>query len=101
MEEEVFFSLLWGGALGCFMGFMWGKARASKQFLERWGDALLSRGRPAEPVAAPANDAVRRIATSVEHLADRFELMEQRLDFAERLLERERLPAARQAELPR
>ena len=70
MDEEVFVALLFAafvsGALGCFTGFMWGKARASRQFLERWGDALLSRSRPAEPGVAPPADAVRRIATSVD-----------------------------------
>jgi len=101
MPPELFFSLVFAGGLGCFTGFMWGKARASKQFLERWGDALLARPRAFESPSAPPADAVRRITNSVDHLAERFELMEQRLDFAERLLERERLPAAHRPDLPR
>jgi hypothetical protein len=101
MDPEVFFALLFAGGVGCFTGFMWGKARAAKQFLERWGDALLMRGRAPEAAAVPSADAVRRITSSVDHLAERFELMEQRLDFAERLLERERLPSTTRPDLPR
>jgi hypothetical protein len=93
--------MLIAGGVGCFTGYMWGKARATRQFLERWGDALLTRGRGAEQTPAVPPDSVRRIATSVDHLAERFELMEQRLDFAERLLERERLPAAQRHDSPR
>lgn len=101
MEEEVFFSLVFGGGVGLFAGFMWGKARAAKQFLERWGDVLLMRARPAEAAAPLPSEAVRRIAGSVDHLAERFDLMEQRLDFAERLLERERLPGGHLPDAPR
>ena len=93
MDPGVFFALLFAGGVGCFTGFMWGKARSAKQFLERWGDALLMRSRVAEPTGALPPESVRRITSSVEHLAERFELMEQRLDFAERLLERERVTA--------
>jgi len=101
MEPGVFFAMLFAGGVGCFTGFMWGKARSAKQFLERWGDALLVRGRLAEPAAAPPPESVRRITNAVEHLAERFELMEQRLDFAERLMERERLPAGQRSDLSR
>lgn len=101
MDPEVFFVMVFVAGLGGFTGFMWGKARAARQFLDRWGDALLIRARSAEGASVPPPEGVRRLADSVDHLAQRFELMEQRLDFAERLLERERLPASSRPGLPR
>jgi hypothetical protein len=101
MEEEIFFTMLFSGGAGLLVGYLWGKARGAKQFFDRWGDALLMRTRPQEVSAPPPNDSVRRIASSVDRLSERFELMEQRLDFAERLLERERLPASQRSDLPR
>jgi len=101
MEPGVFFAMLFAGGVGCFTGFMWGKARSARQFLERWGEVLLMRSRVAEPSGVLPPESVQRIASSVEHLAGRFELMEQRLDFAERLLERERVTGVPRPDLQR
>lgn len=99
MDEEVVVGMFFGFLFGGWVGYLAAKARVTRQFLERWGDVLLMRARPAEERTV-AGDEVRRMANAVDNMSQRFDLLEQRLDFTERLVERERVLQRRTPESP-
>lgn len=86
MDEEfiVFIvSLLVVGGTGGF-GYMLGKARAAKEYLERHGPT--GARLPADANSSQDSEMVR-LRAAVEGMVHRFDLMEQRVDFTERLVE--------------
>jgi hypothetical protein len=85
MNEEEFFMLMMV-MFGCgAVGYWVGKARAAKHYLEHLNDSLGARVRPDERGGEEVELA--RLRTAVEGISHRFDLMEQRVDFTERLVE--------------
>ena len=94
-EEEFMFMMMLVAATG-FFGYWIGKARAAKDYLERGAHNLRGVGH-AEP---RSNDdaELARIRAALEGMAHRFDLMEQRVDFTERLVENSQRKAMARAE---
>ena len=99
MPEEIaimfMFMFTGGGLIG---GYLWGKARTTQKFMDRFGDMMLrEEGRrsaqavppPPEPsVQAVAGRDLARVTAALDSIVQRFDQVEQRLDFTEKLVER-------------
>jgi hypothetical protein len=86
MNEGLFmmFMLMAVGG-GGISGYFWGKSRATRQFLERFGDMLLREEGRRSAGATPPDAA--RVSATIDRIAQRFDEVEERLDFTERLVQ--------------
>lgn len=87
MQEEEFvifvMMLLGSGALGYWLG----RLRASKEYLERFGDLLrMQKSKPRDDDELRSVE-LERVRAAIEGMGHRFDLMEQRVDFTERLMD--------------
>ena len=81
MDEEVVLAIVAFMTIAGIGGYLLGRARAARDYLERLGN-------PRPPAPQPIeNTELKRIEAAVETMTHRFDLVEQRLDFAERLVD--------------